>query len=527
MLFSLLDIIATLYEKVNLEQIEKQALRDEINYLKGEQGKPTIRPNKIDELDYSSEKERNPNPCKRNKGRGKRNDTVIIHRTEKCYYSREDLPPDAVFKGYHRVIVQNFKVVPDKVQYLVEVFYSPSAGKTYLAERPPGQEGEYGADVRTMILSLKHMGNMSEPNIHSLLTSWGVRISKSSISRIALKDAALFHEEAEDILKAGLISTEYTHIDDTGARVDGKQHHTHILCNPFFTAYVTTPHKDRLTVLRILLMGNELQFCFNDATFELLEIFKVPEKVQGFLKKECKGKTLNEEQLRSIIKDIPSTNRNPDQLHRRILEAAGIAWYHEQKEIPIVHTLISDDAAQFRHIANWHSLCWVHAGRIIKKINPPIPIFKESVDKVLDEFWSYYRTLLEFQIEPKKFDVDELQEQFDKIFSQTTGFSPLDKILESLLKNKEKLLVVLKFPQTPLHNNPAELGARNAVRKRDVSLHTNSQEGTKAVDTALTIVQTAKKLGVNVRDYIHDRITKNEMEKLAITLLKKVGLDLT
>lgn len=372
---------------------------------------------------------------------------------------------------------------------------------------------------------MKHMGNMSESNIHSLLTTWGVKISKSSISRIALKDAALFHEEANDILKAGIVSTKYTHIDDTSARVDGKQHHTHILCNPFFTAYVTTPHKDRLTVLRLLLLGNELKFCFNDATFELLEIFKVPEKVQNYLMTECNGKTFKEEEIKSIIQNIPSTNRNPDQLHRRILEAAGIAWYHEQNEVPIVHTLVSDDAAQFRHIANWHSLCWVHAGRIIKKINSPIPIFQETIDKVLDEFWSYYRTLLEFQIEPEKFNADELQEQFDKIFSQKTGFIPLDKILQSLFNNKEKLLLVLKFPQTPLHNNSAELGARNAVRKRDVSLHTNSQEGTKAVDTSLTIIQTAKKLGVNVRDYIHDRITKNEMEKLAITLLKKVGLD--
>lgn len=46
LLFSLLGIIATLYNKVNLDQIEKQALRDEINHLKSEQGKPIIRPNK-------------------------------------------------------------------------------------------------------------------------------------------------------------------------------------------------------------------------------------------------------------------------------------------------------------------------------------------------------------------------------------------------------------------------------------------------------------------------------------------------
>jgi len=92
---------------------------------------------------------------------------------------------------------------------------------------------------------------------------------------------------------------------------------------------------------------------------------------------------------------------------------------------------------------------------------------------------------LEFQIDPNQFGTEELQNQFEQIFSQNTGYPALDKILQSLLNNKEKLLIVLKFPKTPLHNNPAELGARSAVRKRDVSLHTNSKEGTKVVDTAL------------------------------------------
>jgi hypothetical protein len=49
-------------------------------------------------------------------------------------------------------------------------------------------------------------------------------------------------------------------------------------------------------------------------------------------------------------------------------------------------------------------------------------------------------------------------------------------------------------------------------------------EGTKAVDTSMTIIQTAKKLEVNPITYIHDRLTNNELERLAVTLLKKVGL---
>jgi len=49
--------------------------------------------------------------------------------------------------------------------------------------------------------------------------------------------------------------------------------------------------------------------------------------------------------------------------------------------------------------------------------------------------------------------------------------------------HKDSLLLVLKFPELPLHNNPAELGARGRVRKRDVSFG--------------HVLKTANKLGIH------------------------------
>ena len=68
---------------------------------------------------------------------------------------------------------------------------------------------------------------------------------------------------------------------------------------------------------------------------------------------------------------------------------------------------------------------------------------------------------------------------------------------------------VLKYPWLPLHNNDSELGARVEKRRQDVSLHTISDAGTTAKDAFLTITQTAKKLGVNTFNYIHDRVSRN------------------
>ena len=67
---------------------------------------------------------------------------------------------------------------------------------------------------------------------------------------------------------------------------------------------------------------------------------------------------------------------------------------------------------------------------------------------------------------------------------------------------------MLSQPDIPLHNNCSELGARAQARKRDISLQTKNEKGTEAKDTYMTIVQTAKKLGVNVYGYIFDRISK-------------------
>ena len=68
-------------------------------------------------------------------------------------------------------------------------------------------------------------------------------------------------------------------------------------------------------------------------------------------------------------------------------------------------------------------------------------------------------------------------------------------------------MAVLKCPFIPLHNNAAELAARRVVTKRKISLHTITDTGTKVRDAAMSVVETAKKLHVNVIDYLQDRIS--------------------
>jgi hypothetical protein len=83
----------------------------------------------------------------------------------------------------------------------------------------------------------------------------------------------------------------------------------------------------------------------------------------------------------------------------------------------------------------------------------------------------------------------------------------LDERIAKTREKKAGLLAVLRHSEVPLHNNASELGARARVRKRAVSLGPRTEEGVRAWDTGMTIVETAKKLGISVSvyEYIKDR----------------------
>jgi len=115
--------------------------------------------------------------------------------------------------------------------------------------------------------------------IHEFLVNMGIYISPATISRILTKNNELFHQEKADIFKAGLKSTIYQQIDDTSAKVKGMNHYVQIICNPFYTAYFTIPHKDRLSILDVLQGGKPRTYFFNDEAFTLLKHFRLSTKM--------------------------------------------------------------------------------------------------------------------------------------------------------------------------------------------------------------------------------------------------------
>ena len=130
------------------------------------------------------------------------------------------------------------------------------------------------------------------------------------------------------------------------------------------------------------------------------------------------------------------------------------------------------------------------------------------MEEFITSYWKYYRKLLRYKKAPSKERAATLSDEFDRLFSTETGYDGLDERIAKTRAKKDNMLLVLKYPELPLHNNASELAARQQARKRDVSLHTIVIEGTRANDTFLSIVETCKKLGVNCYDYFLDRITR-------------------
>jgi hypothetical protein len=507
----LMNQVENLHAKVQEQAEEIQRLRDENNRLKGEQGKPKIKANKP-APDLSSEKERRGSKLYH---KGSKQSKIRIDRVEVLKIDEKRLPQDAQFKGYEEVVVQDVEFRTENIKFRKEKYYSPSQRQTYLAEMPAGYQGQFGPGVRAWVLALYYASGMSEPKILELLQTVGMSISAGQISDFLIKDQEPFHAESANVLQAGLASSPWQHLDSTGTRVNGKNEQCHVLCNPFYTAYCTLPSKDRLSLLRTLMGGTDPAFRFNEQALSLL-------KQLGLAEVWCKTLTellpyeqdWKENQLDEWLnKHLPKLGPKSRKL---IKDGLAIAAYRTQTTWPVVELLVCDDAPQLNWLTIELALCWIHEYRHYKKLVPRIPYHRQTLDTFQESFWKLYRKLLAYRQHPNQEDAHTLQQEFERLFEQDTGYEQLDKRKGLTLAKKESLLMVLSHPEILLHNNPAELGARQRVRKRDVSLQARTREGIGAWDTFQTLVATAKKLDVNMFQYFFDRIAQtNRLPSLA------------
>jgi hypothetical protein len=509
----LLNLLEDVRADLRAAQAEIQRLRNEINRLKGEQGQPAIKPNtpQPPPKDLSSEQERRT-PKAWSKGR--KTDRIPIDREQVVAVALADLPPDAVFKGYEDVVVQDVLFRTDNVLFRKEKFYSPSQHTTYVASLPPGYRGQFGPGIKSLALVLYFGAQMSEPKVAELLRSVGVQISDGQVSNLLIKGQAPFHAEKEALYQAGLASSPWQHLDDTSTRVNGQNGYCHIVCNPLYTAYFTTAAKDRLTIIDVLTNHRPRRFLVNAEALGFMEACGLSAVRRQQVEQLPSGTIVDEATMQALLETyLPGLG---PQQRKWILDATAVAAYHADVEFPVVRLLVCDDAPQFTLVTEELALCWVHEGRHYKKLLPSIPYHQGLLEAFVQRFWTYYNQLLAYREQPTPEEATRLTEEFATLFATVTGYQALDERIAKTRAKQRCLLMVLAHPEIPLHNNPAELGARARVRKRDVSFGPRTHEGARAWDTFMTLAATATKLGVSFYHYIQDRISgTSQMPSLA------------
>lgn len=127
-----------------------------------------------------------------------------------------------------------------------------------------------------------------------------------------------------------------------------------------------------------------------------------------------------------------------------------------------------------------------------------------------------YRHLRTYRLSPTPEEATRLAGAFDDLFSTEVEYEDLATRISKTAEKKAELLLVLTHPELPLHNNDSELTVRQRKRKQDVSFGPRTLAGTRTWDTMQSLVGTTKKLGVNIYEYLRDRVTgRRAVPKLA------------
>ena len=493
-LLAVLTLCGSLYEMI-LKQAETiQQLRDEIAHLKGQKPRPDIKPNALE----GKQRGEVP-PSGKRPGSLKRAKTGNLPITKTIIVPIENIPAGSVRKGYEDYTVQDLIITVEVTRFRRERWQTPD-GATVIAPLPAGISGHFGTMLRSFVID-QHQMRVTHSRILEELRGFGIDISEGEISAMLTENHDAFHAEKEEILKTGLSLSPYINTDDTGARHNGKNGYCTHIGNALFAWFSSTGSKSRINFLRILRTGmGQTDYVLGKEAFAYMQEQFLSRDVLGKLRRGSR-KIGDDTAWQKRLDDLGIT----DERHRRIATEGALLGSLLHHGLPPTLIILSDDAGQFNILM--HALCWIHAERTIQKLIPCNDDHRRIIEDVRKQIWEFYDQLKAYKRTPLADTAEKLRRSFDDLFTQQTVFPSLNEALERIHRNKEELLLVLRRPEIPLHNNESERDIREYVIKRKVSGGTRSDKGRRARDTFMSLRKTCRKLGVNFWDYLNDRLS--------------------
>ena len=499
----ILELLEYIKEQGNLIQ----DLKDEVAILKGQNARPKIKPSNLEKdtnKNRDDEKEKevdNEGEPKKRAGSKKRSKKLKID--EERVVQPDFIPKGSIFKGYQYFIVQEMVTKVINIRYCKAKYLTPD-GESIVGKL---DSSHFGSNLRVFILYQYHHCHVTQPLIFEQLQDYGIEISKGQINNIIIENKDLYHLEKDMILSVGLKYSNFVNVDDTGARHDGKNGYCTHIGNDFFAWFKSTGSKSRINFLE-LLRGVYDDYVLNTEALSYMESHKLPKSKLSQLSKyiiKNKGKIFeNKQAWLNFLQTLGITQKSHIKVTTEGVLLGSFFFHDFNKNLVIV----SDNAGQFDVLQ--HALCWVHAERTIEKLLGFSEHRKQLIVSVRDDIWKLYSGLKDYQDKPTADLKSKLEQKFDEIFKQKTGYASLDLALKRIFNNKSELLMILKRPELPLHNNLSERDIREYVKKRKISGSTRSINGQTSRDTFTSIKKTCRKLGVSFWKYLLDRVENNK-----------------
>jgi hypothetical protein len=424
--------------------------------------------------------------------------------TEVIIIKNNDKYPGAIHKGYEDFDIQEMEINVRIIRYRRARWQLLDG--TIVTEDLPEEykNNHFGPELRSYVIAEVHHNRVPQDKVKQQLNDFGVDISTGQINAILINTAQELSTEKEEIFNEGKKS-ESVHVDDTGARNDGKNGFCTTICNELFTYMKSGDFKSRVNFLKILCGQDNPSYFINDDAIKYLELCRTSKGTyEWFL--ALNNTVYTEKEFEVLI-----NSRLFSASDKKFIEEACLIGCCIANGLPSDLVIVSDNAGQFDIKIIQHALCWVHAERNLKKIIPKSAEEAADLEKILDLIWKFYRELKNYKDNPVEEQKLYLHKRFDEIMSTPTSGYQIAPALKVLIDNKKKLLVVLDSPSVDLNNNIAERSLRSAVIQRKISGGTRSEEGRLARDVYHSIFQTCKKNSISIWLFLKDRLGKKRI----------------